>query len=124
MVSHIRGIFDVIVEDRVSGRLCPVGDAARFADAVAWLASDRNRLLSMSAAARATVERRYTIERMAAEYARLFCEGLGRADSRAPALAIDVDAPLLSKPRLLGSLIPTWLKKYLRNWLERRGRSV
>jgi len=72
VASHIRGVTDFIVEHRVSGLLCRVGDTRAFAQAIAELASNRERLKAMSRAARRAVEERFSLERMGRDYDRVF----------------------------------------------------
>ncbi len=76
VASRIRGVTDFIVEHGVSGVLCRIGDTKAFAEAIAGLAADRTRLATMSAAARRTVEERFSLERMGRDYDRVFREVL------------------------------------------------
>lgn len=70
--SRLEGITDFIVEDGRSGFLCPVGDCTQFADRIAELAADRPRLRKVSEAAASVARERFSQERVASEYARVF----------------------------------------------------
>jgi len=76
VASRIRGVTDFIVEDGVSGVLCRIGNTKAFAEAIAGLAADRTRLATMSAAARRTVEERFSLQRMGRDYDRVLRQAL------------------------------------------------
>lgn len=125
IATRLQGITDMIIEDGLSGFLCPLGYPRAFAAKLAWLHHNRNLLEEMSAAARRRVAERFCLERMALEYDRLFTEALAQP-------------PVSNYPRALdqleypSALLPTWrtkvpmpLKKLARTWLYRlRGRIV
>lgn len=75
---RIDGITDFVVDEGTTGMLAPQGDAARFADCVAALASDRDRLAAMAHAAGSTARERFSAARCAeayaAEYRRVMAE--------------------------------------------------
>ncbi|MDP2895535.1 MAG: glycosyltransferase family 4 protein [bacterium] len=119
VASRIRGVTDFIIEDGVSGFLCPIGDTRAFAQAVLRLDRDRELLARMSAAARRRVEENFTLQKMVDGYDRVFRELLAE-----PPLHVE-PAPLtdIRLPRLLS---PTWrtrvpqpLKNFARKWMER-----
>jgi len=65
-----------LVEEGRSGYLCEVGDAEAFASAINHLAENETERRIMGEFNRARVEKFFTLERMAREYARLFDEVL------------------------------------------------
>lgn len=124
VVSNLKGIFDRIVEDGVSGSLCRVGDAESFARALVALTGESGRLRAMAAAARQRVEDRFSLDRMADDYAAMFRE-VAAAGPRIVPLP-EEDGPDL-KDRLRRWVIrrlPTALKDRIRTAAERRGISL
>lgn len=65
VASRLPGATDTMIEDGVNGRLVPVGDAGAFAAAIGGLLADPATASRMGAAARRTVEERYTMEHVA-----------------------------------------------------------
>lgn len=101
VASHVPGVTDMVIEDGVNGFLCPVGDTSAFAEKVALLYRDRQRLFQMSRTARQRVREHYSLERMAEEYDRLFTEAL--------ALPPPAFTPRpLSQLQYPEELLPTW----------------
>jgi glycosyltransferase involved in cell wall biosynthesis len=78
VASRLPGATDVMIEDGVNGCLVPPGDAAGFASALGDAIADPGEAARMGAAARRTVEERYTMARVAdiwlATYEHLFNE--------------------------------------------------
>jgi glycosyltransferase involved in cell wall biosynthesis len=72
VVSDLASGIPEIVEPGVSGYRAPVGDVGAFAEAIAALHRDRNRVESMSAAVRDVVGRRFDAAQRTVEYQRLF----------------------------------------------------
>ena len=72
VVSDIPSGVPEVVEHEVSGLLPPVGDVAAFAASIEALATDRERLERMSAAARASARRRGSAVERARDYYALF----------------------------------------------------
>jgi glycosyltransferase involved in cell wall biosynthesis len=66
VASRLPGHAEVI-EEGISGLLAPAGDADAFAQRVSELCDQPERRRRLGAAARATIERRYGVERMVAE---------------------------------------------------------
>ncbi|MEP7159293.1 MAG: glycosyltransferase family 4 protein [Chloroflexota bacterium] len=71
VVSDLPGVRE-IVEPGVTGYRPPVDDVTGFADAIAGLARDRNRLESVSLAARRLVAERFDIRERAPDYQALY----------------------------------------------------
>ncbi len=124
VASKLHGITDMIVEEGVSGFLCPMGKVGAFAEKIALLHRDRQKLRQISEAAREQVQEKFSLERMAADYDRLFTETLACA-------------PLPYTPRPLEQLqypkelLPTWrtwvpqpLKNLARTWVYRACRRM
>ena len=65
VASRLPGATDVIIEDGLNGRLVPPGDAAGFAGALGEVIANPAEAARMGAAARRTVEERYTMQRVA-----------------------------------------------------------
>ena len=65
VASRLPGATDTMVEDGVSGRLVAPGDVEGFAAAIGSLLADPTTASRIGAAARRTVEERYTMERVA-----------------------------------------------------------
>jgi glycosyltransferase involved in cell wall biosynthesis len=74
VVSRIRGVTDDIVSDGVNGLLIEPDDTEGFADAIANLLKNPERLNSMSEAARETAIRKYSVDKMLDSYETLFAE--------------------------------------------------
>ncbi len=101
IATHLRGITDMIVEDGVSGFLCPMGQVKAFADKIALLHRDRERLKQMAVAAQQRVAARFSLERMAADYDHLFTEALAQPP-------IDYKIRPLAEIEFPRELLPTW----------------
>ena len=78
VASRLPGATDTMVEDGVSGRLAAPGDRDAFATAIGGLLADPAAASRMGAAARRTVEDRYTMERVADMWLDAYNEVLGR----------------------------------------------
>jgi len=72
VVSDIESGVPEAVESDAVGFRRTVGDSGAFADAIAALDADRDRLEAMSAAARKTIVSRYDIRERVADYQRLY----------------------------------------------------
>jgi glycosyltransferase involved in cell wall biosynthesis len=93
IVATATGGIPEVVEDRVSGRLVPVGDPAALAGTLVELLRDPAACERMGRAGRARFEQRFSAERMVDETLRVYEElvGLRALPER---LAAAVDAPL------------------------------
>ncbi|HMP71854.1 MAG TPA: glycosyltransferase family 4 protein [Kiritimatiellia bacterium] len=124
IVSDLKGIFDRIVVGGESGYLCRVGDASSFADAVLDLASSPDRCVAMAGAARRRVEARFTLGRMADDYARLFHE-VAKQPVRTPVPPQRRGSMMTD--RLRGWVVrhlPQGIKDRVRTLAERHGKSL
>ncbi len=68
VASHLPGSTDTMIEPGVNGLLVPPGDVAAFAAGLERLLSNPDEATRLGAAARRTVEDRYTIERVAEQW--------------------------------------------------------
>lgn len=66
-----------LIEDEVTGRLCPMDDVKAFAAAVSEFAAQPERLFQMGRKARKAIEKQFTLKKMAHEYIGLFENLLG-----------------------------------------------
>lgn len=78
VASHLPGATDVMVQPGVNGLLVPPGDGPALSKAIGDLLSDPAGAARMGAAARRTVETRYTMERVAEMWIAAYNEVLGR----------------------------------------------
>ncbi len=78
VASRLPGATDTIIDDGLNGRLIATGDVDGFAGAIGELLADPAAAARMGAAARQSVEARYTIERVAGQWLDAYNEVLGR----------------------------------------------
>jgi glycosyltransferase involved in cell wall biosynthesis len=69
----VGGVGD-LVEEGVTGRRVPIGDAAALGAALDWILADDSRRCALGAAARRKIEAGFTLEHQARAYARLYEE--------------------------------------------------
>lgn len=101
VVSRIAGITDFIICEGFTGLLCEIGDEPGFAEAIAGLHLDRDKLEECSAATAIAARGRFRSARMASDYATLF--------QQLVASPVPKPAPLpWSQFRLPEPLRPTW----------------
>ena len=80
VASRLPGATDVMIEDGVNGRLVPPGDASGFAAALAAAIANPAEAARMGAAARRTVEERYTMKRIADIWLATYNDVLARSN--------------------------------------------
>nr|WP_314092173.1 glycosyltransferase family 4 protein [uncultured Shinella sp.] len=114
VVSALRGVTDMIVENGRDGLLFPVGDTAKAAALVRALDKDRVQLRGLSLGARRKVAGAFTVEHMAAKYAAVL-RGIA---ARPPPLAVPLALDGWSLPRGLRAGLRTFLPRPLKNWLR------
>ena len=101
VASHLRGVTDFIIDDGQTGILCPVGDVATFAEAIVELHHDRARLGKLGRAAAAAALSRFSIERLATDYAGVLDTVMAEALVAPPPLPWD-------RFRVASPYRPTW----------------
>ena len=115
VVSRIRGVTDWIVTHGKTGILCGVGDTRAFAQAIASLDRNRKALAAMAIAARLDAVERFSADRMAADYRRLFGR-LMRHPSARRARSWDEYRYEALPYAWLRRLVPRSLKSLIRRW--------
>ena len=93
-----------IVEDGISGRVVPRGDAQALADALAAVLADPPGALTMGENAAVRVRERYGLRSMISAMEETYRDGLRRAGFKIP--APDVDAKLDASSQATGALHP------------------
>jgi glycosyltransferase involved in cell wall biosynthesis len=119
VASLLPGVSDFIVENSRTGFLKPVGDIEGFAEAIINVHNDRQRLHAMSDAAAQAVRERFSVERMAADYARLLNVVMDEPPTSVPPLPWSSFRPAELDPRRWHSFIPRPVKRLIRQSLYR-----
>jgi glycosyltransferase involved in cell wall biosynthesis len=78
VVSTAVGMVPELIEDGVSGKVVPPGDAGALAAAVSSMTADLPRARAMAARGRDAVRARYTVDAMVERYVALYRDVLGR----------------------------------------------
>lgn len=118
VASRISGVTDFVVEHGVSGLLFPVGDFQAAADQLRRLQEDRPALEAMSAAARESVRKKFSVQESCQDYERLILAARNTTPSQDPLPAERWEVPAELRPRL-ASYLPDSLKNVLRVLYER-----
>lgn len=74
VASCLEGITDWIIDDGQNGFVCEIGDGPDFADRLAMLAGDREKLAGLSKSASTKMQKEFSRAAMAAKYFDLFRE--------------------------------------------------
>jgi glycosyltransferase involved in cell wall biosynthesis len=119
VATLLPGITDMMVTDGVNGFLCPMGKARAFAKKISLLHRDRRCLAEMSEAARHQVCKNFSLERMTADYDRLFTQVLTEPQQDWQAFPPeDAVYPWQLQPTWRAK-IPEPVKNFLRPWMLR-----
>jgi len=92
------------IEHGVNGFIVPQGDVAAMSRIIIELANDKSRLKELGVAAQRTISSRFTVERMADDYYRLFQEARGLGSYSGPVPNIPLERSRLDLPWM-----PNWL---------------
>jgi glycosyltransferase involved in cell wall biosynthesis len=121
VVSRIRGVTDWIVEDNLTGYVCPIGDATEFADRIARLADDRSLLASIGKEAHRQGVERFSVERLGRDYNRCLSDCKQSTGPRKEPAPWSTYRPARGFEPTFRQWIPESWKGRLRGWLERWG---
>ena len=77
--SHLEGITDFIIKEENTGFLCPVGDCESFANYIAELSGDREKIREISKGAAKDARGRFSSSRAADDYSIIFNKVMGMA---------------------------------------------
>ena len=124
VASRVRDSISRIVEHEVSGLLFRVGDAGDAAACMLRLLREPGLAARVAEGGRRRIEQAFTVEQMAEKYDAFFRRILASPARATPALT-------LSEYAIPAELRPTWrtkvpepVKRLVRTWMERWGRSV
>lgn len=124
VVSRIEGGMDAVVSQGVNGYVCPMGNISAYVEAVASLAADRKRLQAFSAAARQTILEHHTLESDVQDYVRLFTTVMTRPpEDFTPIPVSEVQVPRIIS-RSWSRFVPSSVKGFIRERVERLNRTV
>jgi glycogen synthase len=119
VASCIRGVTDAIIRPTENGFLFPIGDISAAAAIIRELERDRPTLERMSDAARRSARDRFSIERMASQYADILRQAQAAPAATARPLPLHRwRYPWALRPGLR-TFLPKPVKKTLRLWRER-----
>lgn len=120
VVSRVRGVTDIIVDDGETGLLFPVGDTAKAASLITRLARDPALVTQMSVRAIRSARQRFRTDTMASAYRDLILRLCGSP----PSVAASLDLAQWSLPSGLRpglrTLLPQPIKNLIRTFSERR----
>jgi glycosyltransferase involved in cell wall biosynthesis len=114
VVSRIRGVTSMIVEDGVDGYLFAIGNTAEAARMITAVATDPETARSLSLAARQKAEQVFTLDSMARRYFDVIQQVSERRFEIAPPLDIEE----WSLPKGLRPALRTFIPKPIKNWLR------
>ncbi|RWX80897.1 glycosyltransferase family 1 protein [Neorhizobium lilium] len=114
VVSQIRGVTDMVVDDGKNGFLFPVGNYSAAAKAISRLHADRDLLERMSKSAREAIPKRYSIEKIANSYQAIISSAMAGRPKLPPVL----DLENWSIPGGLRPGLRTYVPLPLKNWLR------
>ena len=118
VVYGIEGITDFIVKDEKTGFVCPMEDARAFTGRVAELDRDREKLKHMSGAAAIEARARFSNERAAENYARVFNNVIHAPPPKwkpIPWSDFEPD-PAFERPGIWQRIVPRLFKEAANNW--------
>lgn len=114
VVSRIRGVTDMIVDDGLNGFLFSIGNAQEAARLISGVAANPGAARLLSSAARHKAENDFTIDAMAQRYFNV----IRQLDEKRPAIAQPLDLDHWSLPKGLRSGLRTFIPTPIKNWLR------
>lgn len=114
VVSRIRGVTDLIVDDGVNGFLFSIGNTKEAARIISQIATDPDSAQVLSRTARLKVETVFTIERMAQRYSKT----IRQLGAKNPAIAPPLSFDNWGFPRGLRPGLRTFIPTPIKNWLR------
>lgn len=114
VVSRIRGVTDMIVDDGVNGFLFSIGNSQEAARIISEIAARPDTSRSLSDAARSKAENDFTIDIMARRYSDVIEHIVEAKPEIAPPLNIED----WSRPKGLRSGLRTFIPTPIKNWLR------
>lgn len=121
LVSRLAGITDNMIQDGHSGCLFTLGDWKRMGDRWSHLMRTETDWNRMRLAAREQILKQFSLDQMAANYARLFQAVVTESDTRLSPSSLSEYHIQVSLASTWRRWIPTPLKKHLRTWAARVG---
>lgn len=113
VVSRIRGVTDMIVDDGLNGFLFSIGNSEEAAGIIANIAAKPEVLQSLADAALRKVKDEFTIDKMASAYATVIAQLSVR-----PTIALPLDIERWALPSGLRPGLRTFLPAPIKNWLR------
>ena len=124
VASRIKDSVSRIVEDGASGLLFQVGSVDDAASAVLRLTREPGLVPRLAEGGRRRIAEGFTVEIMAEKYAGLFQRVMASPLRQMPELTVsNYSIPSAMKPTWR-RWVPEPLKRLIRTWMERRGKSV
>lgn len=124
VVSRLNGIFDTMVLEGEEGYLCDLDDPADFARRLQELADDPAKKARLAAAARARALRDFDVNQAAAAYAQL----LRRPNPAKCQEPLAIQEAFQRYGKLAGrnwrAFVPAFIKKVVRTYLAKTGKSL
>lgn len=119
VVSRLHDVTDIIVEEGKEGELCEKNDISDFAGKIYKYATDAKLREQVGKAARAKVERCFSIDSQGIAYNYVFASIMAAKNYmmvKAPTLE-NYKQPEMVKPHILARVLPLWVKKILKKFL-------
>ncbi len=119
VASRLHDVTDMIVEEGKEGALCEKNDILDFAEKLYKYATDAKLRERVGKAARAKVERCFSIDSQGIAYNYVFASIMAEKNYKmvkAPTLE-NYKQPDMVKPHILARILPLWVKKILKKYL-------
>lgn len=122
IVSNLHGVTDTIIDDRINGVLCTVGNSSAFAEAVKYLYTHPEKTMNLRLNARRKIEENYALRFICKLYQDLFADTRHEPPYTGDIKPIDTFQPikkLYSYHTTWRARIPYCLKKLILTYKER-----